>query len=88
LILILKNKIKRSQPAAAPTGDLSAVLRETGLPAKAAGQVTWILPMTASSLASQLPQKYGLFARFAFSHRPCGSWLASDGDLTFNIDFD
>ncbi|PRB45905.1 hypothetical protein CQ009_21710 [Pseudomonas sp. MYb2] len=50
--------------------------------AKAADQAMTRLNVSALSLASQLPQVFGVPATFANTLAPRGSWLASDGGLT------
>jgi hypothetical protein len=42
-------------------------------------------PDTPPSLASQLPQDWRVYKNSVNNRNYCGSWLASDEALTFNI---
>jgi hypothetical protein len=44
-----------------------------------------MVAVTSHSLASQLPQGQWVYAVFVSYRNYCGSWLASDEALTFNI---
>ncbi|PTT29460.1 hypothetical protein DBR18_13010 [Pseudomonas sp. HMWF021] len=59
-----------------------------GLPAMAVGQSTLMLTVLASSLASQLPQGMELIGRGENTADYCGSWLASNGGGSVDIDVD
>ncbi|KAE9646974.1 hypothetical protein EJA71_08320 [Pseudomonas sp. PB106] len=47
-----------------------------------------MVQVLASSLASQLPQGFVVGSGFVARHMTCGSWLASDGGGSANINIE
>ncbi|HJR28689.1 MAG TPA: hypothetical protein VJ889_08240, partial [Pseudomonas sp.] len=56
------------------------------MPAMAVCLAMWLLDVLASSLASQLPQGYRMYSTSAGNRGNCGSWLASDGGVSGDVD--